>query len=137
MCQLLNFFNLSSCDTANWHCKRLNHIGGGWQAILPALTQLLAPPFRPVAAHLQSDGERAVLEALVDTMLSYRLSYTPGAATRAAAAPGAAQAPTAALPLHPAVDQLCCYEVCPGHAVALLRLCSLCDASAVRLGLSV
>ena len=85
--------------------------GGLLQAILPALAQLLAPPIRAVAAHLHSPQERAALAALVETMLSYGLSYAPHAAPHRTSAPAAAQAPTAALPLQPAVDALWRYPV--------------------------
>lgn len=85
--------------------------GGARQAVLPALAHLLAPPIRAVAAHLRSPQERAALTALVETMLSYGLSYAPHAAPHRTSAPAAAQAPTAALPLQPAVDALCRYPV--------------------------
>ena len=105
------------------------------QAILPALTQLLAPPIRPVAAHLHSAEEREMLASLVDTMLSYGLQFSAATGATRAAAPAAAHAPTAALPLHPAVDQLCRYEVevcrspAPASAVLLPVLQVAADAT--------
>jgi hypothetical protein len=80
------------------------------QVVLPALMQLLVPPLRPVAANLQTPEERATLASLTDTMLAYNLRYDAAAGGPLPAA-GPPSAATAAMPLLPAVDVLCHFEV--------------------------
>ncbi len=101
------------------------------QHVLPALVHVLVPAMRPVAAHLQTDAERAALAELVDTMLAYNLCYEGGGGVAAAAAAGVS---TALQPLQPPVDRLCNLEVWASAfgSPPALRLLALSEAD-VRL----
>ena len=69
----------------------------------------MAPQIRPVAERLLQPSERAALADVTDSMLAYGLRYAP-----AAPAPVFAQqtaAPATDLPLKPAVDRLCAFQV--------------------------
>ena len=61
------------------------------QAILPALKTVLAPPIRPMAAHLLSEPEQQLMTQTVAAMLDYCVSYDfQVAAAQEVAAGGAA-----------------------------------------------
>lgn len=45
------------------------------QDVLPLLSQIIVPPFRPVNLHLFTDQEKEDLNRVVSIMIDYNLSY--------------------------------------------------------------
>ncbi len=82
----------------------------GRQDVLPALLHTLAPPVRPVIERLLQPSERAALADVTDSMLAYGLRYAPPAPVPVFSQQQSA-APATNLPLKPAVDRLCAYQV--------------------------
>ena len=72
----------------------------------------MAPQIRPVAERLLQPGERAALADVTDSMLAYGLQYTQHAPAPVFRQQSAA--PATNLPLKPAVDRLCAFQV--GHS---------------------
>ena len=79
------------------------------QDVVPALLHVLAPEIRPVAERLMQPNERAALADVTDSMLAYNLRYD--APLTAPVFGQQTSAPVTNLPLKPAVDRLCAYQV--------------------------
>lgn len=80
------------------------------QEVLPALLPILTPRLRPVAERLLNADERAALGAATSTMLAYGLRFDSKAASPAAVLAGGRTHVTH-VPLKPAVDRLCAFQV--------------------------
>ena len=80
------------------------------QDVLPALLHALAPQIRPLAERLLQPDERAALADVTDSMLAYGLQYDAPSAL-APVFGQQAPAPVTNLPLKPAIDRLCAYQV--------------------------
>lgn len=78
------------------------------QEVLPSLMQVLHRPLRPVALHLFSPQEKAVLVALVETLVAYAVTYDVGQSAHPLMPGSSAQLAT---PLVPAIHTLCAFPV--------------------------
>ena len=83
----------------------------GRQDVLPALLHTLAPQIRPVVERLLQPNEHAALADVTDSMLAYGLRYAPPAPAPVFSQQNTGAAPATNLPLKPAVDRLCAYQV--------------------------
>ncbi|MEW5318683.1 MAG: hypothetical protein WDW38_009885 [Sanguina aurantia] len=102
-------------------CGAENDVSGGWE-VVPSLKLLLSPVIRPLASHLMSPQESALLHKTACTMVDYSLKYdfADHDPTASPLHPGRPQgglnglrgAPPPAprpLPLLPAIDTLHCF----------------------------
>ena len=85
--------------------------------VLPSLMQVLQQPLRPVALHLFSPQEKALLAALVATLVAYAITYDVAQAGQLLV-PGGTQL----TPLVPAVHTLCAFPVCPKNHCSCLSV---------------
>lgn len=81
------------------------------QDVLPALLHTMAPQIRPVAESLLQPSERAALADVTSSMLAYGLRYAQAAPAPMFSQHSASLAPATNLPLKPAVDRLCAFQV--------------------------